>query len=313
MEKIDIEREIERKKNAIEFFGDFFTSGYNLQVFPFVYNERVLDQCLDYYKDQDFFKNSKITKKDASREERIIDGYNYIKEKLNGIMGYDLEDNLSIALFEQYYNLMDEIGTYRFVPHFRNSISDTQNKATDDMLMNLALLEPVVKESLKDIDTFMTEEEDKEVVNKVKEALIKVSKVNEDKISNLQSCENEYHDTWEGACRGSEYTYSELGEARRLFRKEKNQSARRVLDFSKELLDLDKYIMEYKSEKLREDVDNNREVFSLICHSNNLVTGYENVVDRIAKGPNYYCFLTKEEIEEHTKENKEHKKVLKNH
>lgn len=309
MRQPELERQIKRKINAITFYRDLFTDGYNLQPFSYILNEDTLEDYFDYYKKNNFFKNLNVTVFDETKEERIIDGYNYIKEHLSS-NDFELNNMGTIILLEQYYELTNEIGKYRFIPHFKDSSGYKQNKTTDDMLMSLSLLEPVIKSSLKDIDKFILEDKDdysKEVKNKLRNITIK----NDKNIQHLQDRELEYHDTWDGACRDDEYSYIELGIAKRAFRKEKNAAARRVLDFTRELVDLDQNIMKYKFEMLRKDEENKNKVFPLIRHSNELVDEYESVLSRIQKGPNYYSFLSGEEIKENTKKNKEYKKMLK--
>ena len=311
----DLELEIERKINAITFFKEFFSDGYNLIYYPCALNDENIDEYYNFYEKHNFFNNEKVSKNDEEREFRIVDGYNYIKDKIKDSYDYELEDKKTFLLLDQYYELTNEIGKYKFVPHFKYSTGYNQNKATDDMLINLSLLEPIIRESLKDIDTFLKEKKDSkdefviDLNNKLKESIYK----NDRSLESLQDREVDYHETWDGACRDTEYNYIELGMSKRAYRKEKNNACRRVMDCAREIVNMDQEIMQYKFNELRENYESKNKVFPLIRHANKLVGEYEKVLDRIQSGPYYYSFLTEEEIKEQTKSNKEYKKMLKKH
>jgi hypothetical protein len=180
------------------------------------------------------------------------------------------------------------------------------------MVMNLTLFEPVIKESLKDIDAFIRENPDIDFSKTIEKDLKDMIDSNNYSLFRLTDSRHKYHTTWTGACRKDHFTYSELGEAKHEYKKTKNNTCRRVIDIARELVDIDSRIMAYKYATLRDDYENRNKVFPFIRHANELIDKYEQVLSRITYGPNCYSYLTEEEIETHTKENKKSKQLSKN-
>jgi hypothetical protein len=177
--------------------------------------------------------------------------------------------------------------------------------------MNLVLLEDVVKSCVKDIDDYLKENHDDAFRSKIEARLNEMICNNELKFDLLRSARKDYHEKWTGACRDDRYRYKELGDSKLVYRKTKNAACRRVLDYARELVDMDMDIMKYKYATLREDFENRDKVFPLIRHANGLVDDYEDVLKRITYGPYCYSLLTSEEVKEKTRENKENKKLMK--
>ena len=311
---MEIEKIVKERRNALRYFPGLFNEGYHLNsdsVFALRFN---LDFDYNKYEEENFagFFDAFTEKARSKHEERINDAYNFIRDLIQEKEDYVLKTKTSSTLLDQYYKICSEIGKYKFVAHFKNSTGYNQNLNNDNMVMNLTLFEPIIKEALKDIDAFVRENPNCDFTNAVDKKLKDMIDINNLSLFKLTDSRTRYHRVWTGACRRDCYTYSELGEAKQEYRKTKNATSRRILDFARELVEIDSKIMAYKYASLTgEDYETKKKAFSHIVRSNNLIDGYDQIVGRITYGPNCYSYLTEEEIETHTKENKKSKQLIK--
>jgi hypothetical protein len=304
---------VREKRNALRYFPGLFNEGYHLNsdsIFALKFN---LDFDYNKYEEENFgcFYDAYTEKARKKHEEDINKAYHYISGLIKDKEDYVLKTKTTSTLLDQYYKISSEIGKYKFVAHFKNSIGYNQNLNNDNMVMNLTLFEPIIKEALKDVDAFVRENPDCLFTKSIEKRLKDMSDENNLRLFRLTDARHNYHSVWAGACRKDCYTYSELGEAKQEYKKIKNNTGRRVVDFARELVNMDRDIMVYKYATLREDFANRNKVFPLIRHANELIDKYEDVLRRITYGPNCYSYLTGEEIKEHSKENKKSKQLQK--
>lgn len=304
------EEKIKELKNAVEYFPYLFDYGHHL-IFDNISDIKFdLDYEYNRYEENHFssFFIPSPRSECLKREQAINRGYAYIKglieDREKNDIGYMLSS--TAVPLRQYYTLTDEIGRYSFIPHHDSSFGANQNRANDEILYDLVLFEDLVKDMLIKIDKYCKEHND-EYKNDINERLFDLADNNSYHREKLEAARIKYHRIWNGACRGNEYNYKELGEAKQEYRKTKNETCKYVLDFVKELYSIscaiDVLTYDTKKDPLIALVEG--------VKSTQFNREYHEAFKNIVNGPNYYAYLDKEEKERQSKVNKELKKQLK--
>ena len=291
---------IKERKNAIKYFPYLFDNGHHLIGDELDDVRFDLDFEFNRYEENHFssFYYVSPRKECLRREEEITRGYNFIKELIEDEENFKIINEDLVKVLNQYYSLCDEIGKYKFIPHFKGSSGYDQNKANDEILYDLVLFEGYIKGVLKGVDDYIINNSDSS--NLIMDKIHSLIDENALKFQELRSARKKYHSTWNGACKSDIYDYRELGEAKRNYRKTKNKACKQVLDMVSKLREID-HSVDFYAMKNGESV--NEFLDRIYSKENNNQKYYEAIIN-INKGPYYYSFLDQDEIRNQSIENK---------
>lgn len=299
----ELEREKEGRKAAFRYFRVFLKN--DLSVANTFSNEYYLEAILNIYLEKmKERKNFYFSEEGRKELEGLSKGFIYINDtmKMEKVkFSYACTDEI----FKAYEKLIEEIGEYRFNTKWHSSYGYRQNNANNDILIDILTLKPVFIETLKNIDKFIDELKGLDYYNysKLSEPISGLADL-ETKLNNttkeLNEAKSKYHMTW-NFVQGRDCSYdrkrytiertnANLGKTKKEWRLKKNEACRVILDLYREMAKINVELC-------------NREPWK---HEN--LSSYYNIgLNYIIKSPNYYCYLTKKEIEKISKENKEKK------
>ncbi len=302
----ELEREKEGRKAAFRHFKAFLDKDLNYKSLSS--NENDLKILFNLYlgklEDGRYLYFSK-----EGREE--LEGKEELEELTKGFLFLNKEitskkyksDDLTEKVYNAYEELIKEISEYSFIYHRFNSYGFKQTLANENILMEILFLKPVLIETLKNIDRFMDEFRKSDfksldgtrcnIITRLSNLKTKLNNTTKE----LNEAKEKYHMTW-NFVQGRDCSYdrkrytiertkSNLGKSKKEWRLKKNEACRVILDFYKEMAKLNVELC-FLNPWMFED----------------LSSLYNTGLNYIAKSPNYYSYLTPEESENLSKENK---------
>ncbi len=297
----DFWKSAQAKEMAVKYFPSFFgkdlnvTTRYDVKKLESEY----LKYCVKYFT---------IYENNSDRERFYIQmAYEYIKKILTEHTKFEVNSKLVNNILQSYNQLVSTVSAYSFTARYPTSYGDSQNDTNKKILLQISLFQPVLISVLKNIDNYFEtiSEPEKidgfycELISKLEE-LKKLLDNSNEKLSNAQ---DEYHETWDATNRSNYYmmferglrshtrTQSQLGEAKKEWRLNRNKACHSILNFFKELenINIALYYGTFEFDKQNYGVDNDTlEVSEL----------YNNGVRNIVNSPNYFCYLNETEKQE---------------
>lgn len=262
-------RIVSNRKLAISIFPDLFDNNFHLR------QDASLDKLNQLY---DKFKAGQLQNVISYWQLQEIQGaYNYVKDLIENRYKPD-ERKISYSIYEQYYLLINEIAKYHFV--YQNKEKKTggyyQNLNNKAILFELSLLEPCLNDMLKHLDSVYERSSTEEEKNAIVYKCINLGALLNMSYSSLAECKSDY----QIENQKERINFSDLGMAKWHWRKFKNISCQDIIRFY-ECFDKD-FGIPYPSKGF-----------------------YNKYTIELKKSPNYYCFLTNDEIKEQSKKNKD--------
>lgn len=298
MEKTNFIYEANSKANAIKFFPNFFGEDLNVSRECTLEDlkKRYLNYCEEYF--------TKFNPDDDYNRIMIKRAYDYVQQMIEEQVKFEPNKNITKKLLTSYEELISAISEYQFIPHWKNSYSDTQNSSNQQILFEISLLKPVLTKTLENIDSFLEKVSSPEKIGVFYTELIKkledLIKSLDDSRDELVEAEISYHDTWNTTMRPSWYhksptSYSELGETKKLWRLKRNEACHTILSFFQEIEKINIAVhyatVAFKSQN------------SVTTNTTEVSELYHCGVENIRKGPHYYCYLSSDERKNITKQN----------
>lgn len=281
------------KECAIQFFPDFFgkdlcvSSSFGLKDLENQY----LKYCVKYF--------TNYSAQGCSERFDIQTGYEYLKTIITNKQNMKINSKIPTKVLNSYKNLISTISNYHFNPHRKGSYGDKQNETNKELLFEISLLTPVLYSILKNIDLYLENVSKTEKIDNFYCLLIYRlnSLVEYLNIANhdLKDTQQEYHDTWNLVNRPGynqhPFPYTNLGYEKKEWRLSRNKAVRTILDFYNELesINIALYYGTFQFDK---------ENYGLDQATIEISQNYNNGINNIINGPNYFCYLNKEEKEE---------------
>lgn len=209
---------------------------------------------------------------------------------------YKFKTSICQEMMHSYNALINEIADYKFNFHRETLYGAKQNATNKQILLELSLLKPVLQAVLENIDFYFSEIHDNQLINEL-EKLINLLEITFDK---LAEAKEKYYKTWWSAKKHLYYqedwaTDRDLGKAKLNWKLARNNACHIILKFYEEINKI------------------NLTLQSDIVHTIHEVDVlYNNALQNIIKGPNYYTYLSPEERKNMDKENIARKRTLKN-
>lgn len=265
----------------------------------------ILAKAFDSYSEElkNLSTSNQLTLKEAKD---LLKGFIYINDEIKSKQ-FKPTHVVTIKAFKSYVALIKEIGKYNFTVRYCDSYGAYQNKANQNMLIDLLFFKPIVIETITNIETAldsgkMPPYQSVQVLNK----LLNMSSLLNEIRKDLEDFEDEYHTYW-NMVTGRDCSYdrkkypinktkSNLGRVKNAWRLKKNEACRAVMDFYSEMAKINQELRQLEPNKYQ-DLDRL----------------YQYGFNEIINSPYYYSYLTREEIEEKTKENKAKKLEMKKH
>ena len=280
------------KECAIQFFPDFFgkdlcvSSSFGLKDLENQY----LKYCVKYF--------TNYSAQGCSERFDIQTGYEYLKTILTNQQKFKINSKISSEVLDSYENLILTISKYHFNPHRKGSYGDKQNETNRELLFEISLLTPVLYSILKNIDLYFENISESEidgfyctVIYRLNNMIKSLNTIN----NNLIKYQRRYYDTWNMVNRPGynqqPSSYTNLGYAKKEWRLSRNKAVRTILDFYNELdsINIALYYGTFQFDK---------ENYGLDQATIEISQNYNNGINNIINGPNYFCYLNKEEKEE---------------
>jgi hypothetical protein len=283
MNKYEFINRKEFKENAYKYFKDFFQE--DLSVSKNCNLKKLRGYYIKYCKEY-FTKFGTIN--DNIRED-IIKAYTYMESEINTNKKLETKSNICNRVRSSYDELLKLIANYSFKSRWLNSYGDTQNKANKAIILDISLLRPILENTLYNIDQILNESDNDDFKTELIVRLEREENNLKQQTRNLKLAMNEYHDTWDflngRAAIGYACTWlkaSDLGEAKKDWRKKKNEACHEVLKFYENIELLNRYALIGTFDK----VPNYTLDLTIL-----LELGLEN----IKNSPYYYSYLNNEE------------------
>lgn len=301
MTRYEIDEDIKNMKNASCYFQEFMQN--NLAD---AYTHWNKDSYLHEIKSKLYFiLNNGSYIKDGRRtfinEDdllKLIETFQYISIKIVEEKNIKFESKDITAIYSKYKELVQEISNYYFISHGENSYGATQTRANSDILIYLFALKGLLIDALKELDSFLKLDtsisDEKNLKNDLLNKLEIMLGEMDNTVTEASQARDKYHENWDLSCRTRRkyrtVFHSDLGRLKKEWRLNKNKACRMILNTYEEIINLNKQIDDYF--KLNKK------------SSENMSKKYQYFMERLTKSPNYYCFLTQEEIEKISEENK---------
>lgn len=274
---------IYNKEKALTYFKDIYDNGLNIKNNITMENidKIYLDYCKKY---MTLFGNYAVYER-----QDIITAYKYLQEQMK--YKNKTKTNISIlnSLIKSYEELTNKIGEYRFNIHSENQ--NTQNISNREMLTDVSMFKPILYKVIIDINNYILENENNDLI----ENIIKLKDDLDMQCLHLHLKENDYFKIWNKVyidkIHNDKYNIQSLGKAKNTWKKEKNKSLKLILDFYKELVNIEKNISKETYNELKKE--------------------YEDKYKDIKNGKYYYSYLSQDEIHSSSLDNKIRKLSLK--
>lgn len=290
------------KEGAVKYFPDFFEKSYTVLGSDVrLLKEKYLTYCENYF-------DGTI---DLSLQDRelIRKAYLYLKDIMqNRSSVYAAKSKITGDLLKAYDALVSEIANYSFCGHRSQSYGAIQNQTNKKILFEISLMRPVLLTMLENFDAYYVnmetttdvEYQDIQMVRQLEKLVYKLTISKE----YLENDRGFYYNAWDsvnGKCYYSSrvrvfaLTKRDLGRYRNSWRRARNEACVAILNFYKEIKEVHSLIpMQYK-------VHEEQQVNDL----------YNENLQSIIGGPNYYNYLTEDERMAVTEQNILRKKALK--
>lgn len=305
MDKIDFGLEIELKKGAMKYFPKQFISANSISKDVTLSDLR--EEYLELF--EEYFT---VFGRDTTEERsEITKAYEYLKGIIeNREETYASRNEITTDVQEAYECVINELSSYRFRMHDTKSYSANQNKVNENIIFELSVLQPVITEMLDNIAAHFSTIDD---ITDVDSYDNKLSEKLRDLISQLyDACQifvkarENYHETWNSATGRYYYnngrrldepaSYHELGVKKDKWREARNLCCQVILDFYRQLMEINKTLVPD----------------SLVHPVEQTAYKYDRGLNNITKGPNYYCYINREERESLTEQNTQKKRAYRN-
>ena len=288
MKRQDFEKEKELRKIAIKAFPEFFKSDYSLD------EEKTLEDLRERIEDFGY-----------PRPVILISVYNYLEEEIvNSNKLSKLNAESVRELYKSFKKLIDAISNYGFNARYDNTYGATQNQNNENILFELVSLINNIIDALYKIDLYLEKlsilKEDL-LINNMNKEINKLIRELDDACTSLARSEKYYHDMWNVVFQGGDYSgygsLNDLGVAKAEWRKDRNKACRTYIKTYESLIALGNYA--YRE---RNGIG--------ICEWHPSII--DDNIEHIKRGPNYYCYLTQDEITAEVDKNRAKKRERKN-
>ena len=230
----------------------------------------------------------------------------YLKRAFLEQTKFNANNHITEKLLTSYEQLITTMSEYEFTAHKKNSWGACQTNSNQDILFDISLLKPVLTMSIKNIDIYL----DQIMFVDQMELFYHILMENlHNLIDKLDACDEKlldaqtnYYNAWaESKNYRIQLTDSELGLYKKEWRLQRNNACHEILTFYKDIVKISADVVDPTKSKL---VPAHLQV--------NIENLYSAGKENIEKSPNYYSFLTKQEIQEQSQKNKEKKLKAKN-
>jgi len=289
-EKFSID--VNAKKNALKYFPTFFrkdlcvSSHLGLPDLETQY----LNYCVKYFTNYSY--------QGCSERFDIQTAYEYLKTILTNQQNIKINSKISNKVLDSYKSLIWTISNYHFIPHRKGSYGDKQNETNQRLLFEISLLTPVLYSISKNIDLYLENISESEIDGFYCTLIYKLNNMTKslnNSNNDLKRYQQKYYDTWNLVNRPGYHqqpsSYTDLGYAKKEWRLSRNKAVRKILEFYKELESINIALyygtFEYSDKN-----------YGLDQATIEISQNYNNGINNIINGPNYFCYLNDEEKEE---------------
>lgn len=296
MPEINHAKELRAKLFAEKYFEEFITK--DEYVNPNKNTE-------DLYKAYMFYYDLYINNANDYRKFEIETAYKYLFYILEGQKRFKNTGELVTNLSDSYDGLIKRISEYSFISKNDNSYSEKQNITNSNILNELSSFKIILSSTINNLSLVINKYDSKEKIdiyyvetNRRIEELIK-------RIQNasfeLDKAKDNYYNVWNIAnsnkLANRYVNYSELGEAKKRWKKRRNDACYELINLFKELnkINEDTLIYIWIAEQKEELIDSFKTTSDVLDYN----------LQELEKSKNYYCFLSETEKEKLDKKNKE--------
>ena len=282
MKKSEFEYDRKRREEAIIFFPNFF--GEDLCVSETATPEDLQKEYQRLFISKDNNELNKFSFQDAYYYLR-----NAIKEEIP-----ELTSPMGQKIYEQYKALINEISKYKF--NVLSKRPQRKNIVNREILYELAFLRKYIIKQIEIIDQYFTQEDLKEIKNEKYQIIYNSSKELYNLLLNeVEKLKNKkvYYSAIALKMIHSGRNYTRrinlrcLGDAREEWRKERNSACHTIMTFYN-LISLAGFVAYY------ELFGKNRDAYRKYCGYYG--PEYDDDLEFIKKGPNYYNYLSRDQI-----------------
>lgn len=239
---------------------------------------------------------------------KLHTAYDYLRNYSESDTNHDFNLELSNEFLFSYDSLVNFIGAFKFHNIKPNSDGDNKNKQTREILFELSILRPIILHTLTLYEKYISWAKNDELYtlhsNTISLNLSHIIDQNNGYSEELSNAFISYRKSISNLKEHKEIYYN-VGEEKKFFRLTRNKVLNYILHFYKELMNLynEMYKIIYQNEKNRYELD------SLYNDWKYVSDLYQYGIKYIESGPNYYSYLTKDEKEKISKNNKLSKKM----
>ncbi|MBP3841890.1 MAG: hypothetical protein IK997_07235 [Bacilli bacterium] len=301
MPEINYAKEERAKLFAKKYFYEFITRDGKVNS-----NKNTENLYRVYLSYSDLYFNDNNEENSKKRFE-IETAYNYLFYVLEEQKVFKPVGELVTSLLDSYDGLIRRISEYRFKQRKENGFGEKQNNNNDNILTELSSFKEILNITISNISAAMNEYDNKE---KIDIYYIETKRRLEDLIKRIQTSsfeldksKNSYHqiidDITTSKITNRYINYTELSEAKKTWKKKRNEACYELIYLYKELDKLNE-----KTLMLAWITKQTDELYDYIEPTNDTLN---DRLRKLRKSANYYCFLSESEKETMDKKNKEYK------
>lgn len=274
--------EIEVKNYALKYFPEFFAKDYAVK--KNINFQEVRDKYLKYC--EKYF----ITNPENNAKLHIYQAFNYLRIMCEKeFLRNPFANELLKELLEKYNSLIDELTNYEYYPVTKKSSKARENETNKNILFELSFFKDLLFKALENLDMYFRNEYNinirEEEVNKVLEELI-VSL--EAATQNLASKRAYYH-----SLKNSNINFGVINETQKQWHQARNHACYIILSTHHNLLEINQSI-----------------ILPVLWMQETLTKTYQEYFKYLKSSPNFYSYLSPQDRETLTKENKLRKRCL---